>query len=326
MNKRKIALIAAVAVILLMVVEYLGAGVFIYNTLTHTEPKCDGNPQENQNSPAAFTVSETDTTPYLMPDFQTVSFPSRDSTPLTIAGWYVPATAADDPNTPTVILVHGLNSCRHSTGILLPAGMLHKNGFNVLMIDLRNHGDSQIKDGRYAGGTEEYKDVLGAWDWLTTQKNIPPERIGLIGESLGAATAMIAMGEEPRITATWEDSSFADIGVAIQAELTRNKIPTFFAPAGPLMARLIGGVDLTSLSPLSAIAKLNGRPVFVTHGTAGYPPERAVCLRPHQRDSGQRRTCGFLDCGRCRACPGSFHPQRRVRAANDCVFRSKFTG
>jgi dipeptidyl aminopeptidase/acylaminoacyl peptidase len=146
--------------------------------------------------------------------------------------------------------------------------MLGRGGFSVLVIDLRDHGDSTLEDGRFAGGTEEYLDVLGAWDWLQRDRGVPAARIGLLGISLGAATTLIAAGEEPRVAAVWEDSSYADIGVAIRAELARNGYPSFLEAGGVAMARLLSGDDLASLSPLAAVRRLDGRPLFVTHGTA----------------------------------------------------------
>ncbi len=67
----------------------------------------------------------------------------------TLAAWWVPA---DRPDAAAVILVHGKGSCRHDPVILLPAGMLHRNGFAVLMVDIRDMGDSEVVDGRYSGG------------------------------------------------------------------------------------------------------------------------------------------------------------------------------
>ena len=81
-----------------------------------------------------------------------------------------------------------------------------------------------------------------------------------------AFTVLVAMGEEPRVAATWEDSSFADIQVALDAELGRFGVPEFFEPAGVLMGKLLSGDDIASRSPLAAIAKLDGRPIFITHG------------------------------------------------------------
>jgi fermentation-respiration switch protein FrsA (DUF1100 family) len=145
--------------------------------------------------------------------------------------------------------------------------MLHRNGFSVLLIDLRDHGDSTREDGRFAGGTDEYRDVLGAWDWLRGEQGLPASSIGLLGISLGAATVLLAAGQEPEVAAVWEDSSYADLGAAIDAELTREGYPTLLAPGGVLMARVISGDDLVSYSPLDAVAMLDGRPLFITHGT-----------------------------------------------------------
>jgi dipeptidyl aminopeptidase/acylaminoacyl peptidase len=239
----------------------MAAGVLIYNQLSDVRQGCNGAYAENV--PDHFTSESVDTAAFQMEDYEQVSFPSRDAN-ITINGWYIPA----GEDAPAVIIVHGLRGCKHGPEVLLPAGMLSQNGFNVLLIDLRDHGDSTVEDGRYAGGTEEYRDVLGAWDWLIAEKGIPAERIGLFGVSLGAATVMIATGEEPRVAATWEDSGFSDINVAITAELARNGYPTFLASSASLMSQLVAGDNITALSPLAAMSKLNGRPLFITHGDA----------------------------------------------------------
>jgi fermentation-respiration switch protein FrsA (DUF1100 family) len=144
--------------------------------------------------------------------------------------------------------------------------MLHRHGFSVLLIDLRDHGDSTLEDGRYAGGTEEYRDVLGAWDWLQKEKHVPADRIGLVGISLGAATVLIATGHEPHVAATWEDSSYADLPSMIRDELTRSGYPTFLESGAGVVAKLMSGDDITSYSPLDGVKQLAGRPIFVTHG------------------------------------------------------------
>jgi dipeptidyl aminopeptidase/acylaminoacyl peptidase len=198
-----------------------------------------------------------------MPRPEDVRFPSRDPA-ITISGWWIPSA---DPAAPAVVVVHGHTSCKRDDDVLLPAGMLYRSGFSVLLMDLRDHGDSTDEDLRYAGGTEEYRDVLGAWDWLQSARSIPAQRIGLLGISLGAATALIASGDEARVAATWADSSYADIGVAIRAELARNGYPGFLEVGGVAMARLLSGDDLRSRSPLVAVGRMSGRRLFITHGT-----------------------------------------------------------
>ena len=113
------------------------------------------------------------------------------------------------PDAAAVILVPGRGSCRHDPVLLLPAGMLHRNGFAVLLIDPRDRATRRSSTGATRGGTQEYPDVLGAWDWLRA-RGLPADRIGLLGESNGASTVVIAAGEEPGIAATWEDSGYSD--------------------------------------------------------------------------------------------------------------------
>jgi dipeptidyl aminopeptidase/acylaminoacyl peptidase len=242
-------------------VAYLGAGLYVYSDLSRIGDGCARGPVA---SPDSFAVAGVDTTPYLMPRFEDVRFASRDPD-ITVAAWYVPAQAA--AAAPAVVVVHGLGDCRRRPWALLPAGMLHRHGLSVLMIDLRDHGDSTREDGRHAGGTEEYQEVLGAWDWLRSRGHSERE-IGLFGESLGGATVVIAAGEEPRVAAVWADSGYAGLGDAVQAELTRNGYPALLWPAGVLAARLVAGDDLSSHAPADAARKLGRRAVFITHGTA----------------------------------------------------------
>lgn len=264
MSRRWKLLIAfAVAILLVAVTAYGAAGYLVYQKLTHVDAHCGGSFPDN--TPASFDASPANAAPYLMSGYRAVQFASLDPG-IAISAWYVPAP--DAARAPAVVLVHGLGSCKRDPAILLPAGMLHSAGISVLMIDLRNEGDSTVYDGRYAGGTEEYRDVLAAWSWLQTAQGIPAARIGLFGTSLGAGTVMDATGEQPRVAATWEDSGFADMDSAIHDELARNGYPTFLAPAGIAMARLIGGDDLTFPSPLWAAEHLAGRPLFITHGDA----------------------------------------------------------
>jgi dipeptidyl aminopeptidase/acylaminoacyl peptidase len=271
MRTRRVTLAAVATLGIASVLAYGTASAVVYDRLSRVSGDCP--PSWIANDPTSFSLIESeggpvkghegfDTGPYLMPTPETVTIPSRDPS-IDISGWYV---AAETRDAPTVIVVHGLTACKHDHAVLLPAGMLHRNGFAVLLIDLRDHGDSTFEDGRYAGGTEEYRDVLGAWDWLRAEKGVPADRIGLLGISLGAATVLIATGHEPRVAATWEDSSYADLPSMIRNELTRSGYPTFLENGAGLVARVMSGDDITSYSPQDGVSQLAGRPIFITHG------------------------------------------------------------
>jgi dipeptidyl aminopeptidase/acylaminoacyl peptidase len=261
---RRRAIGVAVGIVLLVLVGgYLYVGSRIYDTISIVPSNCGG--EFATNTPFAYSVEGVDTSQYLMPTYEEVTLPSRDPE-VEINAWYVPPDDASSKD--AVVIVHGRASCKRSPRILFAAGMLHRDGIAVLMIDLRNHGDSTVTNGRYAGGTREYRDALGGWDWLVNVRGFDADRVGLLGQSLGAATALIAMGEEPQVPATWEDSSYADFDEAVQGELARNGYPAFLRFGGYLVARVEVGDDLTSLSPIDAVAKLDGRPIFITHGDA----------------------------------------------------------
>ena len=272
MSRAMIVLGATAATFTLVLAGYGIASVIVYERLTSIGP-CPG--AWAANDPRQFSMSGPDgmplaghddfnTVPYLMPSLEDVRIPSR-AQGIELAGWFI---AAADPGAPVVVVVHGRGACRRDPTALLPAGMLHRNGFAVLMVDLREHGESTIDDGHFAAGTEEYQDILGAWDWLRTTRSVAPDRIGLAGVSLGAATALIAAGREPSVAGVWADSSHADLPEFIRDELARQGFPTFLEIGAVVAGRILRGDDLAAVSPLDSVRLFDGRPLFITHGEA----------------------------------------------------------
>lgn len=271
MPSRSILLGATAATAALLLVGYGVGSVIVYERLTAIGP-CPA--AWDANDPSRFAAigpdgqplgdAAFDTTPYLMPLPEEVRIPSRDAG-IELAGWFI---GAADPGAPVVVVVHGRGACRRDPTALLPAGMLHRNGFAVLMVDLREHGESTIEDGHFAGGTEEYRDILGAWDWVRTTRSVAPDRIGLAGVSLGAATALIAAGREPGVAAVWADSSHADLPEFIRDELARQRYPTFLDIGAVVAGRILRSDDLVAVSPLDSVRWFAGRSLFITHGEA----------------------------------------------------------
>ena len=86
------------------------------------------------------------------------------------------------------IVVHGYRVCRLKYDSLLPAGILYHAGYNVLSIDLRNHGDSSLFEPiKFVSfGNFEHLDVLGAFDYLLERFSFLNEtnNVGLFGSSM----------------------------------------------------------------------------------------------------------------------------------------------
>ena len=197
-------------------------------------------------------------------EFEDVEFPSRRGD-LTLSGWYLPG---ESPS-PHLIFVHGIGSVRSGDNAVELAARMIELGYNVLMFDLRGHGSSA--GDKVSGGYFERWDVLGAFDYLV-DRGIAPDRTGLMGFSMGAATSIMAAAEEPRITAVAADSPFANASDLISREAARKTpIPAWltpvFMPAAKLMAKGIYGIDIRELAPEEAVAGL-GYPVLVIHGIA----------------------------------------------------------
>lgn len=252
-------------------VAYLGAAVLVYDQVSAVQAHCGG--RFPGNTPASWStdrptepsaVTEFAAGKYLVADHEEERFSSRDAG-IDLNAWWLPSR--EGPLAPVVIVIPGRGSCIRDPDSLAPAGMLHRLGYGVLLLDLRDHGESTVEDGRYAGGTEEYRDVQGAVDWLVTQ-GVEPGRIGLLGTSMGAATAIIAAGQDDRVTAVWEDSSYADVETRIAEELDQRGYPRLLAPAATLVARLVAGDDFTSHTVLGEVANLSGRHLFISHGAA----------------------------------------------------------
>lgn len=158
----------------------------------------------------------------------------------------------------------------HEAGGLIPAGMLWRNRFSVLLIDLRCTGGEVITEHCPPStlGNQEYLDVLGAWDWLVEVQGYASEHIGIFGNSLGGTTALYAFSEEARVAALFLQSTYADTPEIISSEVRRHGYPAFSAPGAFFMGRVISGDDLVAHDPISAIQQAAGRPVYIVHSHA----------------------------------------------------------
>jgi uncharacterized protein len=264
MNRRRLLALAS----LLLVVLVVGLGAFetyVFDQITLVDPSTNVN---LANRPDDFRLygyedfPDFDTSPFEMPVYESVRLPSRTAG-VEVAAWYIPGEA----DAPGVVVTHGLRGCTCEANMLVPAGMLHRNGFNVLMIDLRNHGQSTVTTGHAAFGSTEYLDVLGAWDWLTREKGVPPERIGLFGGSMGAATSLIALAQEPRVPAAFVDSPFFRFEELLEDNLELKGYPRRLAPGAIWMGYLITRESLYAHTPDEGLWNGGERPLYIVHGT-----------------------------------------------------------
>ncbi|MGL5244834.1 MAG: alpha/beta hydrolase, partial [Sarcina sp.] len=138
--------------------------------------------------------------------------------------------------------------------------------FNVLLIDMRSHGESE---GKYASyGYNECKD-LGTWvKWLKYSKG-KDLYIGLYGQSMGAATVMLYGGTHvEEVSFVIEDCGYTTAKKAIEYQFRESKVPVW--PLYDLVRLKIKfkyGFDLNTISPEEVIVNSEVPTLFI-HGTA----------------------------------------------------------
>jgi fermentation-respiration switch protein FrsA (DUF1100 family) len=124
--------------------------------------------------------------------FEAVRFRSQDGTPLT--GWFIPATGYANPHDAKGTVVHFHGNAQNMTAHWQYVAWLPRRGYNVFVFDYRGYGASQ--------GEPEVKGVFedsrSALDYVRTRKDVNPERLLVLGQSLGGANAIAAVGSGNR--------------------------------------------------------------------------------------------------------------------------------
>ena len=259
MVTRKRIYLSLVIIWLVIIGFFSMATAGIYSSSTKV-----GACKPNSTNPASFSRKGINTMPYLVTTgYEDVRFQSRGDH-MQIAGWYIPAE--NEATARTIILVHGSGSCRHHNVNLMAAGMLHRNGFNTLNIDLRQFGDSERSNGHHTGGNLESRDVLGAWDWLVETKGFAPESIGLWGSSFGSGVIGVAASAEPRVAAIWVDSFFPSMYLHIRKSLVDSHYPIFLATTIVWYGNMVGEGSLSDPNPRDSMRSYGERPIYIVHG------------------------------------------------------------
>jgi uncharacterized protein len=254
------------AIVLLLGLAYAATGAVAWAAKTGVE-ECKWPDVTPANFPGQWRFENdkviVDSTRYQWDDFKDVQIPSATEG-ITLQAWW---SAPTKPKRGAVLVVHGRNSCRGDPQVLMPAGMLHRAGFGVLVIDLRDSGLSTREDGRWAGGVDEWQDVTGAWRWLRA-KGFDAKAIGLMGVSMGTGAISLAMAREPAMAAAFLDSPWADLP-SETIYLANEEVPGLgvLVPGMLAMGQLISGDEFFGLSPERGFREsLAGRPISIVHG------------------------------------------------------------
>lgn len=194
-----------------------------------------------------------------MLDKKEVKVTSQDG--LSLSG-YVLDTHPDSKQ--WVIIVHGYTVSLHVSAQYVD--MFQEEGFNVLLVDQRRHGNSEGEYTTY-GYHEKYD--LQAWvAWLLDNYG-SDLTIGLHGQSFGGGTVLEYLAiAHPNVKFIIADCPYSDLTELMRYQLrVLNKIPAF--PLLSLVDRRLerkAGFRLKQVSPLKAVEQ-STLPVMFVHGT-----------------------------------------------------------
>lgn len=203
-----------------------------------------------------------DTTPaeFGIPEWEEITFQSADG--LRLAGWFIPPGPEVDGA--TILLLHGFS---YNRAAMLPqAALLVEQGYGALLYDTRNLGESEGTVTTL--GLHEPLDVRGALDYLLARDDVNPDRIGILGESLGAATAIRAAAIMPELKAVVAEAAFSSLEDNVSEGVRRlTGLPPFpFAPLVLWFAEREAGGQVGQVRPVDEIGLIAPRPVLLLHG------------------------------------------------------------
>ncbi len=193
--------------------------------------------------------------------YEDVEFSPRGEN-IELQGWYMPAERSHR----VVVILHGgfANRTDKWANAMLVAKVLIQNGFNVLTFDQRANGRSG--GNRFGLGYWEWKDVLGALDYLKT-RGFRPEEIGFLGYSTGGAAAIMAAANDTEVTAIVSDSTYADL-----KDMLKHNFDRFtHLPEGIFLTLLhvgeaTAGIPFSEASPEALVSRVGPRHILFIHG------------------------------------------------------------
>ena len=193
-----------------------------------------------------------------------------------------------------VIISHGFKSNRYGAVKYVDSYM--DLGFNCIIYDLRDHGENEkttLSLGQFE--SEDLEKLIE--DSYSRYGNI---KLGLHGESMGAATSLMVLAKKPKVDFVVADCGFSNLYDLLHAAYDVAKVGTVL-PSVNLAMKLRYGYDLKKTSPKDALVG-NEVPVCFIHGEAD------TFILPDNSQVNKAATAGYSE---LHLVPNAAHAQSR---------------
>lgn len=220
-------------------------GLLAYGTVSYRVADGITKLERKPLVPAADVVS---------PAHEDVSFRATDG--LLLRGWWFVGSTGRSELAPNkaVVFVHGRGQNRIASSLHPDkiAPLFLARGWDVLLFDLRGHGESEGE--RYSLGQYEPRDIVAAIDLAAKKGGVDRRRVAVVGESLGAGSAIMTVGLDPTIGPVVTDSAYAD-AYTVVSEVGTNYtgLPSWFTPGIVLAGKFFFGLDVASVKPAEVV-------------------------------------------------------------------------
>lgn len=180
----------------------------------------------------------------------------------TLFAWFIAPTHPPHGRAPAVLIMHGWGS---NASHMLPAvPFLRDAGLAVLVMDARCHGLSDSAD--FTSLPRFAEDIDAGLHWLVGRGDVDPNRLALLGHSVGAGAALLCASRRRDVRAVVSLSAFAHPEEVMRRWLRAHHIPSLWLGDWVLghVQRVIGA-QFDDIAPIKTAAKTMC-PVLVVHG------------------------------------------------------------
>ena len=279
MRKRKRIMVITVAILAVLLVLIIGAGFFFASSSMGIRRQTLDEARKWQEE--HYDLSWYD--PLEKTDYQVASYD----------GYMLNVELIRNPEVTDkyILLSHGYTDNRF--GSLKYTKMYLDLGFNMIVYDLRGHGENEPTFCTYSAREREDLAILIRDSIVRYQ----PEIFGIHGESLGAATSIACLEDKPQIDFVVADCGFSDISSVLKGGVRSAHLPEAVVSLASVCAKVRYGYSYDMMRPIDSLAE-NEIPILFIHGA-----EDSFIL-PEHSERMQKETKGYSE---LHLIPGAAH-------------------